>query len=165
MPISNPPPSTFLWHRPLRLAAGTHLVKATGGDLLPGPTADNPTGFSPWWILVNPGPNGDPGLDAFVRRARKSGRPIVDSFRDAYAVRREWRNSLSITQSGFLRMPSIRLAQAVDAFHGPAAPQPGKSPPLAFPPQNQVDYPGGAFQLFIPGLTSAHILVSAYYLI
>jgi len=150
--------ANFTRWRKILLEPGTRLCKLTEFDLYPGGNV------SPWWALDQPGVGDDPGFTAVLESARRSGRPLAEFLRDAYAVMFEW-NGLFIAQNGLLRVQRIKLVKPVYAFHGPVAKVPGKRPPMVSPANDQQYFPGGAFQVMIPGLTSAHMIGSGYHLL
>src|SRR5205085_738312 len=81
--------------RRLELPAGTRLFKFTGHALF-GQAGAAGRWTTPWWALVEPRPDlDDPGLDAVLDAARRSGRPLVQYVRDAYAVMFAW-NTLAL---------------------------------------------------------------------
>ncbi|MBC7771559.1 MAG: hypothetical protein H7210_03590 [Pyrinomonadaceae bacterium] len=153
-----PEHANFSWWKRIFLEPGTRLCKFTEHALYPG------RGVSPWWALDAAGPSGDPGFTSILEGARRSGRPLTEFFRDVYAVKFEW-NSLSLSQNGLLRLQRMKLVEPVYAFHGQVAAVPGKRPPLANPGKDQQRFPGGAFQVVIPGLTSAHMLGTGFNLL
>jgi hypothetical protein len=120
------------------LSAGTKLYKFTSHPLLGGP------GVTPWWSFVDSvAPPGE-RLEDMLKRATNLGVDLSRFTRARSAVTMQW-NSMS----GLL---IARLTQPVYGFVGRCAAQPMDE---AFGPS--VVWIGGAWQAYIPNLTSAEI--------
>lgn len=138
------------WRR-IEFPAGTKLFKFTEHQLYDlGRT-------TPWWALLDGDPAlHDPGLDEVLAQARRSGRPLREFVRDAYAVMFDW-NSLSSRELGMLRVQYARLLKPAVGFHGPTSVVGGNAPPLAYPPRDQRKFPGGAYQVLLPNMSGGEL--------
>ena len=144
------------------LLAGMELYKFTGYDVVPTRAGSN---YSPWWAAIQPLPDTeDPGLDGHIAAAQAAGVSMMEYARETFAVMLGW-NSLSIPQLGMARVVRIRLTQPVYAFGGlcqrmreTVNPKRviGKVNPRKSP-LNPPTFMGGAYQLYIPNLTAAHV--------
>jgi hypothetical protein len=148
-------------HRTL-LPAGLELYKFTGYDVVP-----NRAGayYSPWWAAVQPlAGSSDPGLDGHVAAARAAGLPMLTYARETFAVMLGW-NALGVLQSGLAKVVRIRLTQSVYGFGGLCQRMRETVPPQRIVGQLNVHqsplkpptFMGGAYQLYIPNLTAAHV--------
>ena len=145
------------------LPAGLELYKFTGYDAVPQRAGAN---YSPWWAPVNPLPGTpDPGLDGHVAAAKATGLPMLAYAREVFAVMLGW-NSLGVPQSGLAKVVRVRLTQPVYGFAGlcqrmrevvPAHRVVGRVN-VHQSPLHPPTFAGGAYQLYIPNLTAAHLL-------
>ncbi len=125
----------------VRIESGTKLYKWTSHGLL---TAK---GISPWWSFVEsralPCGNRTAGFRAMEERAKRLGQPPRDFARVRFAVTRQW-NEMS-------RLLLIHLTADVYGFVGKTFGQ------LEDQNVDNVFLIGGDYQLWIPGLTTAHV--------
>ncbi|MCC6493705.1 MAG: hypothetical protein IT424_11880 [Pirellulales bacterium] len=122
--------------------AGTLLYKFTQYGLV-GPGGR----ITPWWSGVEPLAPGDPGLAGALDRAARLGHAAKDYARARSAVTNQW-NSME----GLL---VIRLVRPASGYVGRCAHQPlDENPQLA-----NVVWIGGAWQAYLPGLSSADATV------
>lgn len=144
------------------LMSGMELYKFTGYDVVPNRAGSN---YSPWWAAIVPLPGTpDPGLDGHVAAAQAAGLSMLEYARETFAVMLGW-NSLGIPQSGLAKVVRIRLTQPVYGFGGLCQRMRetinpkrviGKVNPRQSP-MNPPTFMGGAYQLYIPNLTAAHV--------
>ena len=103
-----------------RLEGGYELYKFTEYELMPDSSRGN---VSVWWAPMCPRPNTtDLGLDGHLAFAKSQRIPLQQYVRQVFAVMLGW-NSLSTSQSGFVRVVRFRLRQPIWAFGGIVGPQ------------------------------------------
>jgi hypothetical protein len=123
----------------LPLQAGTKLYKFTSYPLY------GPRGITPWWSAVAGFNPQDAGLDEQLKRSAGLGVDVSQFARARSAVTQQW-NSMS----GLL---IAQLTQPVYGFIGRCAAQ-----PMDEQYGNKVVWIGGAWQAYIPNLTSQEIV-------
>lgn len=122
------------------LTPGTQLYKYTQHGLY---RPDG--GVTPWWSSVKPLEAGDPGLAVSNQRAAALGATPGDFARARAAVTYEWNPTMDDCLMA-------RLVQPVYGFSGRCAHQRVREGDA------KVFFIGGAYQLWIPGLTRAHVV-------
>lgn len=158
----------------LRLPSGIDLYKFTGYRVYCNPLDGR---FSPWWAPLYPiSGTTDLGLDGHIAEAKRLNMPMLLYARKAFAVMFQW-NTLGDLQLGMAKCVRIRLKQPVWAFGGLCAEMTEdidnmvknrtvigqlseKDSAMPIPVWH-----GGAYQLYIPNLTSAHVVPFREYLI
>jgi len=123
------------------LEAGRELYKFSS---YPMKSADGR--ITPWWASVQPLEGGDPGLKGLLERSGRSGVDPRDFARARSAVSKDW--------NGLADMIRAALQQPVWAWKGRCAHQRMDN---TRPDMANVVFIGGAWQVFIPNLTIAHI--------
>jgi hypothetical protein len=130
----------------LLLAARAHLYKWTDNPLVQGDRV------SPWWSFVETTqlPSGAmaDGFRVSEERAKRIGRTNREFARSRAAISGEFNNRLS-------KLVVIELSMAVWGFAGQASGQPEFAKDQ--PELRNVYLIGGAYQVWIPGLTPVHV--------
>jgi hypothetical protein len=161
------------------LPAGTDLYKFTGYGVMP----TRPGGaMSPWWASVRPlAGHPDPGLDGHIAAAEAAGQTVLEYAREAFAVMLNW-NTLGQPATGLAKVERIRLRESVYGFAGACqrmreslSPEKDGSANKRYqrkltaggkeivmhawksPTHSPPTFTGGAIQIYIPNLTTAHI--------
>lgn len=136
--------------------SGTMVYRYTDGGLVGSKGI-----ISPWWSLRN-GRNPDEGISAHLERASRverapEGAPGSDLARSRVAISKRWEQADgSVGTNAMTRVLHARLTGAVVGWRGRAAPQ--KYDQLAGNQQNVV-WMGGGWQVCLPNLTRAWIVV------
>lgn len=120
------------------LPVGYELYKYTEHTLY------NGNQVTAWWSSVKPLAPNDPGFEESLVRANRLGAAPHDFARARAAVTTQW-NAMD-------KLLRARLIQPVYGFAGQCAHQPVNQG------QREVLFIGGAYQLWIPGLTRAEIV-------
>lgn len=166
------------------LPAGHELYKFTGYGVMPTRAGGD---VSPWWASVVPLPgHPDPGLDGHLAAAAAAGLPVIEYAREAFAVMLNW-NTLGVVQTGLAKIERIRLTQPVYGFAGAcqrmreslgaggerrrmahkttAGGKPLVREAWKSPEHRPPTFMGGAVQIYLPHLTTAHVTALGAYLV